>query len=104
MFEKLKDYISSRVLLLKIEGAERLSNCLSVLFRNIVLVLILFCFLFFVSIAFALWIGEIYNSIITGFVITSGIYLLIFIIFLIFKKQLLERNIKDEIVRNFFKD
>jgi hypothetical protein len=80
MLENLKDYLSARVLLLKIEGTERISEVFSVLFKKTVLVLIFFSFLFFVSIALALWIGEICDSNITGFLVTGGIYLLVFIV------------------------
>ncbi len=104
MLEKLKDYISSRVLLLKIEGTERISEAFAVLYRKTVLVIIFFSFLFFVSIAFALWIGKIYDSNITGFLVTGAIYLLVLIVFFVFKKQLLEKNIKDDVVRSLFRD
>lgn len=103
MLEKIKEYFSSRILLLKLEGTERISEAISVLFRKIVLVLILFSFLFFVSVAFALWMGKIYDSNITGFLITGGVYFLVFIVFLVLRKKLLEKSIKDEVVRTLFK-
>ncbi|MFW5793199.1 MAG: phage holin family protein [Bacteroidota bacterium] len=104
MLEKIKEYVSSRILLLKIEGTQRVSDAFSVLFRKIVLLLIFCFFLIFISVALALWIGEIYDSNIIGFLVTGAIYLLVFIVFLIFKKQLLEKYIKDEVVRTIFKN
>ena len=103
MLGKFKDYISSRLLLLKIEGTERISEALSILFRKTVLFTVFFSFVFFISMALALWLGQVYNSNVTGFLLTGALYLLVFIVLLIFKKQLLEKGIKDEVVRTLFK-
>ncbi|MFP4664638.1 MAG: phage holin family protein [Bacteroidales bacterium] len=104
MLKKFEDYISSRILLLKIEGTEKISETLAVLFRRIILSMFAGFVVFFISIALALWIGEQMNSYVLGFLALAGVNLLLLIILLIFRKRLLEKYIKDEVVRTVFRD
>ncbi len=104
MLKKIENYISSRILLLKIQGAEKLSKAIAVLFRRIVLLLFAGSFIFFLSIAFALWIGSIYNSNLIGFLVLAGVHFLILLLLYVFRKPLLERTVKNEIVRSIFEE
>lgn len=104
MLKKIEEYISSRLLLLKVEAIEKLSAALSVVFKRIILFILAGLVFFFTSIAVAIWIGEVYNSYITGFLAIAGFYLLILLILFIFRKQLLEKNIKDDVIRTIFQD
>jgi hypothetical protein len=104
MLKKIEDYISSRILLLKIEVTEKISETLSVLFRRIVLFMFAGFVVFFISIALALWIGKQCDSYIIGFLALAGVNLLLLVILFIFRKPLLEKHIKDEVVRTVFKD
>lgn len=104
MLKKIENYISSRILLLKVEGTEKLSKALAVLFRRIVLLMFVGSFVFFLSIAFALWIGEIYNSNLTGFLVLAAVHLLLLLLLYVLRKPLLERTVKNEIVRSIFEE
>lgn len=104
MLKKIENYVSSRLLLLKVEGTEKLSKALAVLFRRIVLLMFVGSFVFFLSIAFALWIGEIYNSNLTGFLVLAAVHLLILLLLYVLRKPLLERTVKNEIVRSIFEE
>jgi hypothetical protein len=104
MLKKIEEYISSRILLLKIEGTEKVSQALAVLFRRIILLMLAGSFLLFISVAIALWIGDMAESNVIGFLSLGGIYLIIFIITFIFRKSLLEKNIKNEVVRVAFEE
>ncbi|MFW6019208.1 MAG: hypothetical protein ACOCPM_01380 [Bacteroidales bacterium] len=104
MLKKLENYISSRILLLKIEGTEKISKTLAVLLKRIVLLMFLSSFIFFLSVAIGLYIGDIYNSYIIGFSCVAGIHLLLLLMLYLLRKPLLERPVKNEIVRTAFKD
>lgn len=103
MLKKLENYISSRILLLKIEGTEKLSETLAVIFKQIILLMFLGSFVIFLSLALALWLGYIFDSLIIGFLLLAGIHLFILLVMYIFRKPLLEKGIKDQIVRTVFK-
>ena len=104
MLKKLENYISSRILLLKIEGTEKVSKTLAVLLKRIVLLMFLGSFVFFLSVAIGLYIGDLYESYIIGFSAVAVIHLLILLLLYLFRKPLIERPVKDEIVRTAFKD
>ncbi|MDA3819699.1 MAG: phage holin family protein [Candidatus Delongbacteria bacterium] len=104
MLKKIEDYISSRILLLKIEGTEKISETLSMLFRRIVLFMFAGFVVFFISFALALWIGKNCGSYVVGFLAIAGVNLLVLVILFIFRKPLLEKHIKDEVVRTVFKE
>ncbi|MFO7790648.1 MAG: phage holin family protein [Bacteroidales bacterium] len=104
MLKKIEDYINSRILLLKIEGTEKISETLSMLFRRIVLFIFAGFVVFFISIALALWIGNNCDSYVVGFLAIAGVNLLLLVLLFIFRKPLLEKHIKDEVVRTVFKE
>ncbi len=104
MLKRIEEYISTRLLLVKVEAIEKLTDALSVIFKKIILFIMVGLVFFFASIAAALWIGDVYNSYATGFLAIAGVYLLGLIIVFIFKKQLLEKNIKNDIIRTVFQD
>ncbi|MEA1875138.1 MAG: phage holin family protein [Bacteroidota bacterium] len=104
MLKKIEEYINTRLLLVKVEATEKLTDALSVVFKRIILFIIAGLVFFFASIAAALWIGETYESYTTGFLAIAGGYLLVLIIMFIFKKQLLEKNIKNDIIRTVFQE
>lgn len=104
MLKKLENYISSRILLLKIEGTEKVSKTLAVFLKRIVLLMFLSSFIFFLSVAIGLYIGDIYNSYIVGFSSVAGIHLLLLLILYLLRKPLLERPVKNEVVRTAFKN
>ena len=104
MLKKLENYISSRILLLKIEGTEKVSETLAVLLKRMVLLMFTGSFLFFLSVAIGLYIGDLYNSYITGFLAVAGIHLLLLLLLYLLRKPLLEKPVKNEIVRTAFKE
>jgi len=104
MLKRIEEYINTRLLLVKVEAIEKLSDALSVVFKRIILFIIAGLVFFFASIAAALWIGDIYNSYAIGFLAIAGVYLLVLIIMFVFNKQLLEKNIKNDIIRTVFQD
>ncbi|MDA3911471.1 MAG: phage holin family protein [Bacteroidales bacterium] len=104
MLKRIENYISSRILLLKVEAIEKVSDAISVVFKRIILFIIAGLVFFFASIAVAIWIGELYNSYIIGFFAIAAVYFLILIILFVFRKQLLEKNIKNDVIRTLFND
>ncbi|MFO8054939.1 MAG: phage holin family protein [Bacteroidales bacterium] len=104
MLKKFENYISSRILLLRIEGAEKLSKTLASVFTVFILLMFAGSFLFALTIAFAIWIGDIIGSYINGFLVMAGIYLLILILAYFFRKPLFERPMRNNIISNLFKE
>ncbi len=88
MFETLKEYISKRVDLLKLEATEKSS-----LFMGIIafLIISLIAFSFFIilfNFGIAFLIGEALHNVSYGFLIVAGFYLLILILVIAMKKKI----------------
>lgn len=88
LFDSLAGYIEDRIDLIKIEVKEELSNAIAKALVLLVLFLLGFIFLIFVSVSVALLIGEKVGSYSLGFGIVASIYLFFLVILIIFKKRL----------------
>jgi len=97
-----QEYVETRIELLKVQAAEKLSSLLSNIIAYLVLVFFLLFFLLFASAGLALvlsaWIGKAY----AGFLIVGGFYLLIGLIIFKSKERLLKKPLRNAIVRQLF--
>ena len=96
MFGKVKNYIQDQVTLAKLEVIENIGKAAaSIAFLVIVAVFALFFFTF-LSFAGAYYLAICFDSVFYGFLVMSGIFLLLLILFFIFKKSI--RNLVVNIV------
>ncbi len=102
MIQKFQEYLNSRLLLLRLEISERISKTLAAFFKRMVLLMLFVLFLVFASIALALHLGEIMESMVNGFLVVSGGYFLLFILIWIIANPVLEKPIMNHIIRILF--
>ncbi len=102
MLKKIQDYLNTRILLLRLELSERFAKSLAALFKRMVLLMLFGIFLIFASIAAALWLGELWNSLPIGFLALAAFYLFIALIFWIFSKPLLESPFMNRVIKTLF--
>lgn len=90
-FEQIKTYFNLRVEYFKLHVAEYLIR----FFSSLALWLVIFLFLFFVvvfaSFAFAFWFGKMSGNWSLGFLIVAGFYVLLAILFYVFRKAIIVR-------------
>lgn len=102
--EKVKDYLNTRISLVKLQFAARTSKVLSNLIASLVVFLILMLFIIFAGIALALalsaWIGPLYS----GFLIVAGLFLLTGIIIWKKRESLLRIPIMNSIISQLSND
>jgi hypothetical protein len=98
----VQDYIEVRLDLIKLNTAENLSRILSKAVIIIIISCLMVIILLFLSFAAGYYFAERFNSNELGFLCVAGIYLLLLVVFLIVKKQLVERPIIKSTVRLFF--
>ncbi|MFY9309439.1 MAG: phage holin family protein [Bacteroidia bacterium] len=105
-FSELKqlitDYFEARIALLKINVYEKIARVTAVLFSSIIIALILFFLVFFLSISAGFYFGSLLNSNAWGFLIVFGFYLILLVVILIFRKKLLEKYIIDKVIQTLF--
>ncbi len=105
-FEELKliiiSYLESKVQLYKIGAYEKVAKVTAVLFSSMVVALLGFFLLFFLSISGGFFFGTLFNSNTLGFLIIFGIFLILFIFIVIYRKKLLEKYITDKVIEQLF--
>ena len=100
--QHIEGYIQDRLLLLKLQTAEKTARLAGVLFTGIVLALLGFFVLLFLSIMSGYFFASLTGSLYLGFGIVAFFYLLLFTIIVIFRKVLVEKWVADTIVKIFF--
>lgn len=95
----LKEYLDTRLQLLRLQGVQLLSNSMSFFIWFIVLLFISFFILLFLGILFALWIARLTDSVIAGFASAAGIFSLVLVLVIVFKKSLFEKPISKMVIK-----
>ncbi|MES2591978.1 MAG: phage holin family protein [Bacteroidota bacterium] len=98
----ITDYLGARLKLIKIGTYEKIAKVTAVLFSSIIIALLGFFLLFFLSISGGFYFGSLLNSNALGFLIIFGIYLILFIVLIVFRKKLLEKHIVDRVIEQLF--
>lgn len=98
----VEDYVKNRLLLFKLQTAEKSAKLVSLVFTGLILALLCFFILFFLSIMAGYYFAEKTGSMFYGFGIVTGIYLLLFFLLLYLRKNFLNKYISDTVIRIFF--
>ena len=101
-YEIFRNYVDDRILLLKIQAAEKSGKLMSAFITMAVLALFTFFILLFVSIMGGYYFAEITGSTFTGFSIVAGIYVILLLVFLVVNKQILSKYIINLVIKIFF--
>jgi hypothetical protein len=102
LVENLKSYFSNNYKLIKLETAERTSVVGSDLLSGVVICVIALLFVLFISLAAGFYLSKLLGDNISGFLIISGFYFVLTIIFYLGRKKLLQGPLREKIVRKIF--
>jgi hypothetical protein len=96
----LKEYIDLRLKLVKLQGIKILSRSLSLaMVIGMVICMILFTMLF-LGMSFAWWLTDLTNSATIGFAGAGGLFFILLLIFIVFKKPLFQ----NPLIRYFIQE
>ncbi len=87
--EKVADYVDVKVKMMKLTFIEHVSNVMSYLLYIIVILFILLAIFIFFGIGLGEYMTEVVDSRAGGFLITSGIYVLLILLFVALRKHIL---------------
>jgi multisubunit Na+/H+ antiporter MnhB subunit len=93
----VKNYVQTRVDLLKLSMLKKTSRFATYLFSVLIVVLFATLILAFVAAAFAVWYGQTYNNYVEGVLIASGCLFVIGAVFILLRKTL----ITSSVIKNF---
>lgn len=94
----ITEYFDARLKLIKLETFEKIAKVTAVLFSSLVVALLGFFLLFFLSMSAGFYLGKIFDSLALGFLTVTGLYLILFALVLFMKKDLLENFLIERII------
>jgi hypothetical protein len=100
--ESLKKYMNTNYELIKYEAVERSSVIGSSMFSSLLVGLVSVLFVLFISLGISFYLSAYLGNTYAGFIIVGGFYLLFGLILMLSKKQLIERPMRDKIIRKVF--
>jgi hypothetical protein len=98
----IQDYFDVRLDQIKLHTAENLSRILTNAASIAIIGYLLFFILMFISFAAGYFFANLTNSNELGFLCVAGFYFVVLIIFLLFRKQVIEKPVIKAIVKLFF--
>lgn len=98
----LTNYVDDRILLLKIQAAEKTGRFASTMINVLVIALIFFFVVLFFSVVGALYFSEVLGSYLRGFGMMLAIYVAVLIIYLILSKLFISKKIMNSAIKIFF--
>jgi hypothetical protein len=96
------EYIEVKLDLIRLHTAENISRIFSNVATIAVIAYLLFLIVLFISFAAGFYIGSLLNSNEIGFLCVAGFYTLLLILFLVLRKQIVERPVIKAMIRLFF--
>ena len=105
-FEKtetmLRQYIGDKMLLFKLRASEQSARVSAILMIGVILVLVGFFLLFFISIMAGYYFAELTGSLFYGFGIITGFYFLVGVIILLVRKKHLQPYLTNMVIKMIF--
>lgn len=98
------EYITNKLEIAKLSAYEKIAKIIALIFSGIVLVFVFFFTIVFLSLLAGFYFSEFYGSNFYGFGIVAVAYSIVFLILLLFRKQLLEKFIINAVIRILFKE
>ena len=98
----LEKYIEDRILLLKLQSVEKISVLVSLMFTGLLMALLSFFVLLFISIMAGYYFASLTESMFAGFGIVAGFYIILLIILATAGKKYLTVFITNLVIKIFF--
>ncbi|MBC7720821.1 MAG: phage holin family protein [Pedobacter sp.] len=99
--QRIEQYMQDRLLLLKLQMVEKVSQLIALLFTGLTLVLLIFFIMLFLSIMAGYFFTDITGSLYIGFGIVSAFYVGLFILIIKLRKNVIEKYIVDAVIKIF---
>ena len=103
LFEKVENYATTSVNLLKLNAVEKSADVISSLSHRIVLLLVVAMFTLFINVGVSMYIGKLLNEYYLGFFIVSTFYLLLAVFIYVFRNKFLKTPISNMVITKLLK-
>jgi hypothetical protein len=99
-----KEYLETRLDLIKLQAAGKLSKALGLFFSMILAFLLFFFVIVFLGMVLGFWIGEMTNSFTIGFSCSAGLFIVLLGILLLFRKPLIQGPLSNMLIRELINE
>ena len=103
LFEKATDYMETRLELFKLKATQKSTDVISSMASRLILILIVTLIIFMVNIGLALLLGEALGKSYYGFFALGGFYVLVAVLFQVFKNKWVEDPVSNAIIKKLTK-
>jgi hypothetical protein len=93
-----KEYLETRLDLIKLQAAGKLSKALALFFSLILAFLLFFFVVVFLGMVVGFWIGEMTHSYTIGFSCSAGLFVFLLAILLLFRKSLIQTPLSNMLI------
>ena len=100
---KIRAYINTKIRLLTLLITEKLASALPTIFSYVVMIFLFLIAFLFISVASALYVGELLGNRSLGFLIIAGVYILLGLIFKYTIQKMIEKPFSDIIIKSLLK-
>jgi len=100
--QKIEEYIQDRILLVKMQMVEKISRLAASLFTGIIIALLSFFILLFISIMAGYLFAALTHSLYIGFGIVAALYIILLILIIKFHKKLIGTFVTNTVIRILF--
>lgn len=100
--EDVSNYVNDRILLMKLQAAEKSARVTAMLTSVLLIAMLGFFVLLFISIMLGYFFAEKTGSLFYGFGIVTGIYILLLVILLAVRKKKLEKFVANTMIKVLF--
>ncbi len=100
--KKIEEYVKDRILLIKIQVAEKISKMAGLIFSGLIIALLGFFVLLFISFMAGYFFAELTHSFYIGFGIIAALYLILLLVVVKLRKKLIGKLVTDAVIKVFF--
>lgn len=94
-----KEYLETRLDLIKLQAAGKLSRALALFFSLILAFLLFFFVIVFLGMVLGFWIGEMTNSYTIGFSCSAGLFVFLLLVIMWFREPLIQRPLSNMLIK-----
>lgn len=103
LFERAEDYTKTSIKLLKLNAVDKSAEIVSSLFSLLVVSMTVVLSIVIISLGVALWLGKLLGDTFYGFFIIGAFYMVLAILFRVFREQWLKYPISNSIIKQMMK-
>jgi hypothetical protein len=101
LVENVEKYTATTIELAKLKSILKTSDVLSNIAVMLVLLVVAFLAIVFLSIGAAFWLGELLGSVYTGFLFVAGFYVVAGILLYLLRKRIIKGPVSNALINHF---